>query len=95
MPRGVKKERVYTGKALKIYEKVQKLESDLASAKEELKAAYKEQLKAERAEAAKLKKEEAALLKKKEQEEQAKLLQMIKDSGKSIDEIMNIISKTN
>lgn len=52
MPRGVKKEVVYTGKAAKLNEKVQKLEADLKGAKEELKAAYKEQLKAEKAAAA-------------------------------------------
>ena len=41
MPRGVKKEVTYTGKAAKINEKILKLEADL-------KAAYKEQLKEEK-----------------------------------------------
>ena len=49
MPRGVKREVVYTGKALKLHEKIQKLEEDLKEAKEELKAAYKDQIKAEKA----------------------------------------------
>ena len=40
MPRGVKKEIVYTGKALKLHEKILKMESDLKAAKEELKIAY-------------------------------------------------------
>ena len=35
MPRGVKREVVYTGKALKLHEKIQKLEEDLKEAKEE------------------------------------------------------------
>ena len=48
MPRGVKKEVTYTGKAAKINEKILKLEADLKAAKEELKAAYKEQLKEEK-----------------------------------------------
>ncbi len=48
MPRGVKKEIAYTGKAAKLNEKIQKLEADLRNTKEELKAAYKEQLKAEK-----------------------------------------------
>ena len=37
MPRGVKKEIVYTGTALKLHEKIMKMESDLKAAKEELK----------------------------------------------------------
>ena len=49
MARGVKKEITYTGKALKVHEKVLKLDADLKAAKEELKIAYKEQLKEEKA----------------------------------------------
>ena len=64
MPRGVKREVVYTGKALKLHEKIQKLETDLRAAKEELKVAYKEQLKAEKAAIAREKKETAAAAKK-------------------------------
>ena len=56
MPRGEKKEIVYTGKALKLHERIQKLEADLKASKEELKVAYKEQIKAERAAAAREKK---------------------------------------
>lgn len=64
MPRGVKKEVTYTGKAAKINEKILKLEADLKAAKEELKAAYKEQLKEENAPPKKLKrKKERTLLK--------------------------------
>ena len=36
MPRGVKKEVTYTGKAAKINEKILKLEADLKAAKEEM-----------------------------------------------------------
>ena len=82
MPRGVRKERVYTGKALKAYEKVQKLEADLKAAKEELKVAYKEQLKLEKESAAKEKKET-----------QAMLLKVIKESGKTPEEIMELLKQ--
>lgn len=82
MPRGVRKERVYTGKALKAYEKVQKLEADLKVAKEELKVAYKEQLKLEKESAAKEKKET-----------QAMLLKVIKESGKTPEEIMELLKQ--
>lgn len=64
MPRGVKKEVTYTGKAAKINEKILKLEADLKAAKEELKAAYKEQLKEEKRAAKEAEKEkERTLLK--------------------------------
>ena len=39
MPRGVRKEVVYTGKAAKLNEKIQKMETELKSAREELKIA--------------------------------------------------------
>ena len=81
MARGQIKEKNYTGKALKIYERVQKLEAELKTAKEELAVAYKEQLKEEK-EAAK--KESKAV--------QAKLLKAIKDSGKSPEEIIEMLS---
>ena len=82
MPRGVRKERVYTGKALKAYEKVQKLEADLKAAKEELKVAYREQQKLEKQSAAKEKKET-----------QAMLLKVIKESGKTPEEIMELLKQ--
>ena len=82
MPRGVRKERVYTGKALKAYEKVQKLEADLKAAKEELKVAYREQQKLEKESAAKEKKET-----------QAMLLKVIKESGKTPEEIMELLKQ--
>ena len=49
MARGRRKEVTYTGKALKVYEKVQRLEAELKGAKAELKIAYKEQIKEEKA----------------------------------------------
>ena len=82
MPRGVRKERVYTGKALKVYEKVQKLEADLKAAKEELKVAYREQQKLEKESAAKEKKET-----------QAMLLKVIKESGNTPEEIMELLKQ--
>lgn len=82
MPRGVRKERVYTGKALKAYEKVQKLEADLKAAKEELKVAYREQQKLEKESAAKEKKET-----------QAMLLKVIQESGKTPEEIMELLKQ--
>lgn len=92
MARGVKKEITYTGKALKVFEKVQKLEMDLKSAKEELKVAYKEQLKAEKVAEAKAKKEAAIAAKKAMREKKAELLKVIEESGKSPDEIIAMIT---
>ena len=92
MPRGVKKEIVYTGKALKLHEKILKMESDLKAAKEELKIAYKEQLKAEKAAAIKEKKTAAAAAKKAMRENKAKLLKAIEESGKSTEEILALLS---
>ncbi len=91
MPRGVKREVVYTGKALKLHEKIQKMETDLRAAKEELKVAYKEQLKAEKAAIAREKKETAAAAKKALKENQAKILRAIQDSGKSPEEILEML----
>ena len=82
MPRGVRKERVYTGKAAKANEKVQKLEAELKVAKEERETAYKEQLKAEK---------EAR--KKENKEAQAMLLKVIKESGKTPEEIMELLKQ--
>lgn len=82
MPRGVRKEITYTGKAAKIHEKVLKLETDLKAAKEELKAAYKEQLKEEK---------EAA--KKMSKAKQAELMKMINESGKTPEEIMALLKQ--
>lgn len=82
MARGVKKEIVYTGKALKAHEKVLKLEADLKAAKEELKITYKEQLK-----------EENAAKKKAEKEAQDKLIKVIKTSGKTAEEILALLEQ--
>ena len=57
MARGRRKEVTYTGKALKVYEKVQRLEAELKDAKAELKIAYKEQIKEEKEAAIRAKKE--------------------------------------
>lgn len=77
MPRGKKIERVYTGNAAKINEKVEKLTSDLAAAKEELKAAYAQQLK-----------DEKKAAKKMELENQRKLKKALLKSGLSAEEII-------
>lgn len=82
MARGVRKERVYTGKAAKANEKVLKLEAELKAAKEEREVAYKEQLKVEKESAAKAKKET-----------QAMLLKVIKESGKTPEEIMELLKQ--
>jgi transposase len=92
MARGVKKEVVYTGKALKLHEKVVKLEADLKAAKDELKVAYKEQVKAEKVAAAKAKKEADAALKKALKEKQAELTKALKESGKSIDDVIAMLN---
>ena len=80
MARGIRKQITYTGKAAKIHEKVLKLEADLKDAKEELKAAYKEQLK-----------EEKAAKQKADKENKEKLLKIIEESGKSAEEIMDLL----
>lgn len=81
MPRGKRVVPEYTGKAAKIYERVQKLESDLRAAKDELKAAYKEQLKAEK-----------AAQKKQTKENETAILKVARASGKSVDEIIAILN---
>ena len=80
MARGRRKELTYTGKALKVYEKVQRLEAELKDAKAELKIAYKEQIKEEK---------EAAIRAKKENQE--KILRAIDESGKTTEEILTLL----
>jgi hypothetical protein len=64
MPRGVKKEVTYTGKAAKINEKILKLEADLKAAKEELNQPIKNSSRRKNAPPKKLKrKKERVLLK--------------------------------
>ena len=75
-----RKEINYTGKAAKVYEKVQKLEADLKAARAELKSAYAEQVKAEKAAAQKELKEN-----------RARLLKAIEESGKTPDEIIALL----
>lgn len=82
MPRGVKKEVVYTGEALKIFNETVDLETKLKAKKEALKVAYKEQVKKER--------EANKKATKKQQEE---LLKMIRESGKTAEEIMEMLKK--
>lgn len=81
MPRGKRIERVYTGKVAKLDEKVKALEETLKAVKAEREAAYKEQLKEER----KAKKNQAA-------QRQKDLLKAAENSGKSIDELIEIIN---
>ena len=80
MARGRRKEVTYTGKALKVYEKVQRLEAELKDANAELKIAYKEQIKEEK---------EAAIRAKKENQE--KILRAIEESGKTTEEILTLL----
>jgi len=82
MPRGVRKQIEYTGKAAKIAEKIQKLEEELKLAKNELKNAYKEQLK-----------EEKNASKKAIQESQTKLMKAIEASGKTPEEIIALLNQ--
>lgn len=80
MPKGVRVERVYTGKAAKLDEKVKSLEAQLKDAKAERDAAYKEQLREER----KAKKSQSAKLEK-------ELLKAAKDSGMPVEEIIEML----
>lgn len=81
MPRGVKVERTYTGKALEVQKKIEKLQADLKVAKEELKQAYKEQLKQEKQ--AKKKAEKAA---------SEKIMKAIASSNRSPEEILAFLN---
>ena len=81
MPREKRIERVYTRKAAKLDEKVKALEETLKPVKAEREAAYKEQLKEER----NSKKAQAA-------QRQKDLLKEAENSGKSIDELIEIIN---
>ena len=78
MPREKRIERVYTRKAAKLDEKVKALEETLEAERE---AAYKEQLKEEQ----KAKKNQAT-------QRQKDLLKAAENSGKSIDELIEIIN---
>lgn len=95
MPKGIKKEKNYKGKALKAYEKVQKLENELKAAREKLRELYKEQLKEERAAEAKAKKRAAMEAKKEKKEKDAELLKAIEDSGKSHEQILELLKTEN
>lgn len=81
MPRGKRIERVYTGKSAKLDEKVKALEETPKAAKAEREAAYKEQLKEEK----KAKKNQAA-------QRQKDLLKAAENSGKTIDELIEMIN---
>ena len=82
MARGIRKPVTYTGKAAKIHEKVLKQEADQKAAKEELKAAYKQQLK-----------EEKLARQKAEKENREKLLKIIEESGKTPEEILDLLKE--
>lgn len=80
MPRGQKREIVYTGKALQISNRIKELESELKQARADLKVAYKEQVKAEKIAA-----------KKAEKDSMDNLMKAIKKSGKSPEEILAML----
>lgn len=80
MPRGQRKEIQYEGKALKIYEQVLQTEEKLKNLKSELKIAYKEQI------AAKKKAEKESI-----EKNQKRIMDAIKKSGKSADEILSLL----
>ena len=80
MPRGKRREIVYTGKAAEINDKIIKTEAELKQLKADLKVAYKEQLKAEKVAAAA-----------KEKADMDKLVKAIKKSGKSAEDILAMI----
>ncbi|HBN57339.1 MAG TPA: hypothetical protein DD414_11245 [Lachnospiraceae bacterium] len=82
MARGVRKPVNYTGKAAKIHERVLKLDAELKAAKEELKAAYKEQLK-----------EEKLARQKADKEKKEEIIKLINQSGKTPDEILEMLKQ--
>lgn len=81
MPRG--KERIYTGKAADINNKILETEAELKQLRADLKVAYKEQLKAEKAAAAA-----------KEKADMDKLIKAIKKSGKAPEEILAMLEES-
>ena len=80
MPRGVKQPVEYTGTAARANEKVLRLEQELRQARLERKLAYKEQLKEQKAQAGK-----------RQKEEQQMLMKAIRESGKSMEELLQAI----
>ena len=82
MPRGTKKEIIYTGKALKLDEQYKKLLSEAASVKKERDEAYKLQLK----EAKEKEKEKAAA-------DHKKILAAVSKSQKTVDEILSFLTE--
>lgn len=83
MPRGQKREIVYTGKAADINNKILETEAELKQLRADLKVAYKEQLKAEKAAAAA-----------KEKADMDKLLKTMKKVGKSPEEVLAMIEES-
>lgn len=83
MPRGQRKEIQYEGKALKIYEEIVATEEKLKKLREDLKIAYKDQI----AEKKKAEKESF-------EKNQKRILAAIKKSGKSADEILELLGMT-
>ena len=80
MPRGVKQPVEDTGKAARANEKVLRVEQELRQARLERKLAYKEQLKEQKAQAGK-----------RQKEEQQMLMKAIRESGKSMEELLQAI----
>lgn len=91
MGRGPNKVIEYTGKAAKIYERVQKLDEELKAAKVELKNAYREQLKEEKAAERKAKKAAEIANKKAIREQKQQIWKMIEESGKTSEEILEML----
>lgn len=85
MPRGVKKEIIYTGKPLEIHNLIVEKENEIKKLKEDLQAALKEQRKEEN----QAKREAAKAVRAQEKE----LLKAMRESGKSPDEIKEMLKK--
>ncbi len=83
MARGPIVAKVYTGRAKEINDKIEAMKVEIKNLQEELKVAYKEQLNSEKA----AKKAQA----KKDEEE---VLKAIRKSGKSKDEILQLLGTT-
>lgn len=92
MARGVKKEVVYTGKALKIHEEIVALEAKLKTLKEELKIAHKEEVKKIKEEERKAQIAADAAVKKELEKKKKDLIIALKTSGKSLDEVIEMLN---
>lgn len=82
MPRGVRRQITYTGEAAKIHDKIIRHEEELKTLRENLKTAVKRQ-----------EQEAKVVAKKKQIDEEKQILKLIKESGKTTEEIIALLEQ--